>query len=309
METTGAINDHLDVALIVLYAFWIFFFGLVVYLQRESRREGFPMVPDGYHETRARKGDMGLATPPRKTYRTLFEGLVYVPERGRADDRPVAAVPVSRAPGSPLIPTGNPLVDGVGPAAYALRPPVPERTADGTDRIVPMRVSAEHFLAEEGPDPRGMPVIAADGRIAGTVPDLWIDRSEGLIRYIELELSERAATTRAAEAEIVAVEHEVDIAAMTPEGDLVVAEVDVVETAIVVTPEELSRRVLLPMGFATVNGRRRRIETNAITAAQFGDVPRLSHPSRVTLAEEDRIVGYFAGGAMYATPLRAEPLL
>jgi hypothetical protein len=31
METTGAINDHLDVALIVLYAFWIFFFGLLSY--------------------------------------------------------------------------------------------------------------------------------------------------------------------------------------------------------------------------------------------------------------------------------------
>ena len=36
---TGAITSHIDVAQVVLYAFWAFFAGLVYYLQRESRRE------------------------------------------------------------------------------------------------------------------------------------------------------------------------------------------------------------------------------------------------------------------------------
>lgn len=304
---TGAINAHFDVALIVLYAFWIFFAGLVFYLQRESRREGFPMVADGYLEQRARKGDMGLSTPPRKRYLSLFDGLVYVPEATRADVREIAAVPATPAPGSPLIPTGNPLIDGVGPASYAIRPPIPEKTAEGTDRIVPMRLSTEHFLAAEDPDPRGMPVIAADGRIAGTVTDLWIDRSEGLVRYVELALSDRAVVTRGVTAALV--EEEVTVVSETASGDIVATEVDVVTPAVVVSPEEFAGRVLMPIGFATVSGGRGRIQTGAITAAQFGDVPRVSSPNRITLEEEDKIVGYFAGGAMYATPLRSEPLL
>lgn len=39
---TGAITQYVDVAQLVLYAFWLFFFGLIWYLQRESHREGYP---------------------------------------------------------------------------------------------------------------------------------------------------------------------------------------------------------------------------------------------------------------------------
>ena len=310
-EEFGAITGHIDIALVVLYAFWIFFFGLVVYLQRESRREGFPMIPDNLLAARARRGDEGLATPPRKTYRSMFGDLVYIPSRERADTRPLAAVPATPAPGSPLIPTGNPLIDGIGPASYAARADIAEPTAEGTDRIVPMRISHEHFLAHEDPDPRGMPVIAADGRIAGTVTDLWIDRSEGLIRYVELQLSDRAVQTIEAERVVVVTDREVDIVSEGPGGETTVTSgfIETVEPGIMVSAEEFAGRVLMPFGFATVNGSRGRIETNSITAAQFGDIPRVSNSSRITLAEEDRIVGYFAGGALYATPLRSEPLL
>ena len=34
---------HLDGAQIVLYAFWLFFFGLIYYLRREDKREGYPL--------------------------------------------------------------------------------------------------------------------------------------------------------------------------------------------------------------------------------------------------------------------------
>ena len=37
---TGAITSYIDVAQIVLYLFWIFFFGLIYYLIRENLREG-----------------------------------------------------------------------------------------------------------------------------------------------------------------------------------------------------------------------------------------------------------------------------
>ena len=37
--TTGAITGYIDVAQLVLYVFWIFFIGLVIYLRREDKRE------------------------------------------------------------------------------------------------------------------------------------------------------------------------------------------------------------------------------------------------------------------------------
>ena len=40
---TGAITQYIDVAQLVLYAFWAFFAGLIYYLVRENHREGYPM--------------------------------------------------------------------------------------------------------------------------------------------------------------------------------------------------------------------------------------------------------------------------
>ena len=43
MQTVGNITGYVDVAQLLLYAFWIFFAGLIYYLARESHREGYPM--------------------------------------------------------------------------------------------------------------------------------------------------------------------------------------------------------------------------------------------------------------------------
>ena len=43
----GAIGN-LDVAQIVLYAFCVFFAGLIFYLRREDRREGYPLEDRGH---------------------------------------------------------------------------------------------------------------------------------------------------------------------------------------------------------------------------------------------------------------------
>ncbi|MCX8006386.1 MAG: photosynthetic reaction center subunit H, partial [Burkholderiaceae bacterium] len=40
---TGAITGYIDVAQITLYVFWIFFAGLIIYLHRENKREGYPL--------------------------------------------------------------------------------------------------------------------------------------------------------------------------------------------------------------------------------------------------------------------------
>lgn len=39
-------SQNFDFAQLVLYAFWIFFFALVVYLRREDKREGYPLQSD-----------------------------------------------------------------------------------------------------------------------------------------------------------------------------------------------------------------------------------------------------------------------
>ncbi len=177
---TGAITEYIDVAQLALYAFWIFFAGLIIYLRREDKREGYPLESD-------RSGSITVqgwpAMPPPKIRRVAF-GTAPMPNA--RDTRPVAAEPHGNFPGAPLEPTGNAMLDGVGPAAYANRANVPDVTIDGIPRIVPLRVTAHHSVADGDPDPRGMTVIGADGQSGGTVRDLWVDRSEEIFRYLEV---------------------------------------------------------------------------------------------------------------------------
>lgn len=54
--------EYIDGAQITLYAFWAFFVGLVIYLRREDKREGYPLEsPQGPRE--------GWPTvPPKKEF-------------------------------------------------------------------------------------------------------------------------------------------------------------------------------------------------------------------------------------------------
>ncbi|NBQ12772.1 MAG: photosynthetic reaction center subunit H, partial [Gammaproteobacteria bacterium] len=46
MELTGDITGYVDVAQVVLYVFWLFFFVLIFWLHREGKREGYPLESD-----------------------------------------------------------------------------------------------------------------------------------------------------------------------------------------------------------------------------------------------------------------------
>lgn len=37
------ITQYIDFAQLALYAFWVFFAGLIYYLRREDKREGYPL--------------------------------------------------------------------------------------------------------------------------------------------------------------------------------------------------------------------------------------------------------------------------
>jgi photosynthetic reaction center H subunit len=255
----GAITSYIDVAQMVLYAFWIFFFGLIYYLRREDKREGYPLWSESTQTAPI------LNFPPMpgpKTFR-LHDGGVAVVANGRPDNRPIRAVPVAEWPGAPLMPTGNPMLDGVGPAAHAERADIVELTFEGEKKIVPLRVAAGFFLEQRDPDPRGMQVIAADKTLAGIVRDVWVDRAEFLIRYLEVEVATTAGM----------------------------------------------RRVLLPTNFSRIDAGRRTVNVKSILAKHFADVPGIKHPDQITRLEEERVCAYYAGGHLYATSQRAEPVL
>jgi len=184
MSSTGAITSYFDVAQIVLYAFWIFFAGLIIYLRREDKREGYPLESDRPHVKVV--GFPGLPQP--KSFVLPHGGGTRSVPRIEAREA-VNATPVAAWPGAPLAPNGDPMLAGVGPGSYAKRPQVPDLTFDGVPRIVPMRVATEFTVASQDVDPRGLPVVGADGELGGTVKDIWVDLSEPQIRYLELELA------------------------------------------------------------------------------------------------------------------------
>jgi photosynthetic reaction center H subunit len=189
---TGAITGYIDVAQLVLYAFWIFFAGLIWYLHRENKREGYPLLSDRSNSRVAVQGFPAVPSP--KTYKLAHGGEVQAP---RAEtEREIAARPTAGHPGAPLEPTGNPMLDGVGPASYALRSDTPDLTVHGDPRIVPLRVATHHSVASGDPDPRGKPVIGGDGAAGGVVRDIWVDLSEELIRYYEVEVGTGSAARR-----------------------------------------------------------------------------------------------------------------
>lgn len=257
----GHFTQYVDLAQVSLYAFWAFFAGLILYLRREDKREGYPLVSEilGHTDEVAAEG---LPPTPRPKLFHMFHGdLIEVPRPPRL---PNGAAPAATFPGAPLEPTGNPLVDGVGPASYAWRKDEPDLTIDGAIKIVPLRDATQYRVHRNSPDPRGLTVIGADGEVAGTCVDLWIDEVEEAVRYLEVVLS---------------------------------------------LPGYEGQHVLLPQTFMRIRPRTRQISVRSILAAQFAEVPRTRNPDQVTRFEEDKLVAYYGGGALYATRNRVGPLL
>lgn len=179
---TGAITGYIDVAQLVLYAFWIFFAGLIYYLHRENKREGYPLESD---RSRSIAVQGWPAVPEPKTYRLANGDTVQVPSQ-RLDNQPSVHEGAYR--GSPLQPTGDLLLAGVGPGSWSDRADVPDMTYEGLPKIVPLRAAAGFGVAHQDVDPRGLPVLGDDGAEGGRVVDLWVDRSEMLFRYLEVEV-------------------------------------------------------------------------------------------------------------------------
>ena len=181
---TGAITGYIDVAQVTLYAFWIFFAGLVFYLRREDKREGYPLVSDRSDRVTVQGFP---AIPAPKTFHLPHGGTYTAPGTTRPQDE-LRAKPVVGWLGAPLHPTGNPMLDGVGPASYADRRDEPEMAWDNKPNIIPLRLAHDYSIDPEDTDLRGMEVAGADNVVAGAVSELWVDRSEPKIYYLEVDV-------------------------------------------------------------------------------------------------------------------------
>lgn len=259
---TAAFTPTFDVAELALYLFFAFFAGLVIYLRREDKREGYPLDSDRTALSGGRIKVQGWPPIPKpKTFILAHDPTPHEFVRRERDLTGILA-PAEGYPGAPMVPLGDPMRDGVGPASYAERLDVPDVTFDlQLPKIVPLRVAEGYYLAKEDADPRGMEVVTMDRVIAGRVVDAWVDRSETFVRFLEVE------------------------------------------------PAAGGRTVLVPMQLVRIDEGRRRVRVKSVTARQLAAAPRTAHPEQVTLKEEDRIAGYFAGGHMYATPDRIGPLV
>lgn len=249
-----------DVAALVLTVFVLFFFGIVLYIRREDRREGYPLEDDATGRLEPASGLFFTAKP--KTF--LFaDGQAPLHKPNADRETPVfSASRRTNISGAPLSPVGDPMQAKVGPGAYAQRSKTPDMMSHGGPKIVPLRVASDFSVAKESTDPRGLKVVGVDGAAAGVVSDIWVDKAEYLIRYLEVELG-------------------------GPSG----------------------KRVLLPMTMSVVDKRTGSVKVDAITGAQFANVPTLANPDQVTLDEEERVIAYYGGGYLYATPARLEPLI
>jgi len=274
---TGAITQYIDVAQLVLYVFWAFFFLLVLYLHRESKREGYPLVSDRSDKI---KHQGFPAMPDPKHYRLPYGRDIELPgDRREEGNIGTNVTPLGSFLGAPLVPNGDPLVDGVGPAAWAERRDVPDvDNAEGGNRIRPLAQLGDHFgVADFSTDPRGLDVRALDGVVVGKVSELWIDHMEAIVRYYEVQLNSGKSVL------------------------LPMMFCTYKKKREAPTGGSLADRM--------IDRREKEIHVKSITSEQFENVPTLKDSTQVTMLEEDRVQAYYGGGHLYATRQRTESLI
>ncbi len=251
-----------DYAELALWAFFLFFIGLVIYLRREDHREGYPMEEDS-----GKVGHASLFRPRDKRFILAHGlGLVYKPGKREYEVPNARARRVSPYAGAPIEPVGNPLTAGVGPASWCNRLDVPDQLWEGgAPKIVPIEYTNGFSVARKDRSPIGMPVFGCDDRMAGVCSSVWVDQSERVIRYIEVRVMGDAGGS--------------------------------------------GRSVTVPMAMTQINQRRGSIRVDAVRADQFAAAPVLASDRQITRLEEEKVVGYFGGGYLYAKRSRYEPFL
>ncbi|PKP83997.1 MAG: photosynthetic reaction center subunit H, partial [Alphaproteobacteria bacterium HGW-Alphaproteobacteria-2] len=125
---TETFFGNFDLASLSLWLFWAFFALLIYYLQRENMREGYPLEDDDGRPA----ANQGLfPVPDPKTFRLPHgRGEVQAPAPEK-ETREIKLRKTAAGNGFPFEPTGDPMLDGVGPAAWGTRRDVPELDGKG----------------------------------------------------------------------------------------------------------------------------------------------------------------------------------
>ncbi|MFN7174994.1 MAG: photosynthetic reaction center subunit H [Thermaurantiacus tibetensis] len=187
----------LDVAELVFYAFFLFFLGLVIYLRREDRREGYPLEEEATGAIIPTGGFLQSARP-KSFFLPHGKGVISPDAEPRREPVEIPETVRAHWGGSPLDPVGNPLTAGVGAGAFqSARAHEPELDMHGRPKIVPIGLAEGFRVADGEPDVIGWPVVAADGKVAGTVSDLWVDTTDHLVRYLAVAIPGEVGTNPA----------------------------------------------------------------------------------------------------------------
>ena len=177
-----AFTGDIDLVQVLLVAFFLFFGLLIIYLRREDKREGYPLVSHTL-----RHPVIGWPAPPSsKTYRLIEGGATSVPHRW--PQHPLGDNPVSKRAGAALTVVGDPVLSQLGAGAFAMRRDDPIMMRDDRPMLLPLRDTHAWQVRRGELDPRGMRVLARDYRPVGTVTDLWVDRDVKILRYLEVRL-------------------------------------------------------------------------------------------------------------------------
>ena len=151
---------YIDVAQVVFPRSWLFFAGLVFWLRREDRREGYPLES----EVSGHFKDRGFIWIPEPKTFILANGEGPAPHfegRHAADQRARRSSPGrARRSSRRAIRCGR-----RRPRQPRPRPDEPYRPLDGHDLLAPLRVATNYAVPPEGGNPIGFEVVGARRRV------------------------------------------------------------------------------------------------------------------------------------------------
>ncbi len=179
----GQISNQIDIPTLASWAFVFFFVALVFWLQRESKREGYPLKASPFTTELMD----GFPPPPAQplTYILNEGGTTEAPHY--YEQAPTSAKPMHLFDGTPFMPLGNPLLAGIGPGSWVMKKDVPALTERGDLLLQPLSALHEWSIQKGDADPRGMLVYDWRWTEVGRVAEVWIDRGIKIVRMLEVE--------------------------------------------------------------------------------------------------------------------------
>jgi photosynthetic reaction center H subunit len=180
----GQISNQLDIPTLAFWVFVLFFVGLVCWIQRESKREGYPLRASPFTDELMD----GFPPPPEepRSYILNEGGTTQAPHY--FEQPPTQARPMHRFDGTPFYPLGNPLLAGIGPGSWVMKRDEPAVNERGELVLQPLRLLPAWSIQKLDADPRGMAVFDWRWNEIGVVTDVWIDRDTKIILLLDVEL-------------------------------------------------------------------------------------------------------------------------